>query len=63
MALLAFPTYYASGLSPDASKLIELLLFLDIVLAVSINVSWVASRPLVALGRLSRALGASGVVA
>ena len=63
MALLALPAYYASRLSPDASKLFKLLLFLDIILAISSDVSRVARRPLVALSRLSWALGASDMIA
>lgn len=63
MALLALPTYYASRLSPDASELFELLLFLNVVLAISSGVSRIAGRPLIALGRLSRTLGASNVIA
>lgn len=63
MALLALPAYYASRLSPDTSELFKLLLILDIVLAVGSDVTRVARGPLVALGRLSRALGASKVIA
>jgi hypothetical protein len=43
--------------------LFKLLLILDIVLAVGSDVTRVARGPLVALGRLSRALGASKVIA
>lgn len=63
VALLAFPAHYASRLSPDASKLFKLLLFLDIILAISSDVSRIARGPLIALSRLTRALGASNVIA
>lgn len=64
MALLALPTHYTSGLSPDASKLLKLLfLLLHIVLAISSNIPRIAGGPLIALGWLSRALGASNMVA
>jgi hypothetical protein len=63
VALLALPTHYASRLSPYAPKLFNLLLFLDVVLAVGSSVSRITRGPLIALGRLSWAPGASSVVA
>lgn len=63
VALLALPTYYASRLSPDASKLLKLLRFFDIVLAISSGIPRIARRPFAALGGLSRTLGASNVIA
>lgn len=63
MTLLALPAYYASWLPPDTAELIELLLLLNIVFTLSFDVAGVAGRPLVALRRLSWALGASRVIA
>lgn len=59
MALLALPAYYASRLPPNASEVLQLLL--DLLVTLCLDISRVPSRPLVAFGRVSRALGASDV--
>ena len=63
MALLAFPTHYASRLSPDASELFEFLGVHIVVLTVGCSVPRVAGGPLAAFGWVAWTLGASDMAA